>query len=226
MRRSLGKPGGCALLVGIVLGCLAVPQWSVVRLQVRVTDTTLSVQPSKGSPSTTFTATLTYEPKQAACPPSTEVDFTWDGAPLGSSEMQGSVEPCRATLTTKPLAGNVAVGEHQVCGKFSFSGTHKGCAPFTIQSASQPHPVYSTTYSTRYYTTYTTTHPRTSTTYDERSTARSSSSDGGSAQAAPPGSGGGGGVATNSIVGAALAAVLLFGIRAIIWSRRHATYRR
>jgi hypothetical protein len=193
--------------------------------QVKVTDTTMSLQPSNGSASTTFTATLTYSPQQAACPPSTQVDFTWDGARLGSSQMQGSVKPCRATLTTKPLAGHVVAGSHQVCGTFSFNGAHKGCAPFTIEGgASKPRPVYSTTYSTRYYTTYTTTHPRSTTTY-YRSTTKSVPSSRTSPGALAPRSGGNG-VATGPIVGAAMAAILLFGIRAIVWTRRHASYRR
>jgi len=133
------------LLAALLLAGLSVPASNVARAGVVITDTTVALDPSDGSRSTPFTATLTYTPRGELCPPTaTTVSFTWDGYDLGTATMQTGASPCRATLSTKPLTGYTSAGTHQVCGIFQSQGTHKGCAPFKVAasnpSASQSHP--------------------------------------------------------------------------------------
>jgi len=132
------------LLAALLMAGLSVPASNVARAGVVITDTTVALDPSDGSRSTPFTATLTYTPRGELCPPTaTTVSFTWDGYDLGTATMQTGASPCRATLPTKPLAGYTSAGTHQVCGTFQSQGTHKGCAPFKVASspsASQSHP--------------------------------------------------------------------------------------
>ena len=119
----------------LLLGHAAVAS-SVARAGVVITDTSMALDPSGGSLSTAFTATLTYTPRGELCPPAaTTVSFTWDGYALGTSTMQTGASPCRATLSTKPLAGYTSAGTHQVCGTFQFQGAHKGCAPFKVAAS-------------------------------------------------------------------------------------------
>jgi hypothetical protein len=114
----------------------ATPPANTSPVAIVITDTSMSLDPSTGSGSTSFTATLTYTPREEVCPPkATTVSFTWDGHAVGDSTMQSGASPCRATLPTKPLAGYTAVGTHQVCGTFQYQGEHKGCAPFEIAAA-------------------------------------------------------------------------------------------
>jgi hypothetical protein len=198
--------------------CLAQP----AAAGVQPMDTWLQLDPAEGSARTSYTATFNYSPQSAACPPTTEVEFTWDGVSVGTSALSAGVSPCRAKLTATPLAGHTAAGNHQVCGTFA---THKGCAPFRIEAAaskSKPSPQYSTytTYTT--YTTTTTTYPRATATRPASDTRRPSSSR--SPQALPPESQQGG-VRTGPMVGAAAAILLAFGVRAIVWSRRREKYR-
>jgi hypothetical protein len=114
---------------------------------VVITDTTLGLDPDRGGPSTTFTATLTYTPRENICPPSaTAVSFTWDGKDLGSSVMKGNVSPCRASFATKPLAHYTSTGAHKICGSFESNGPHKGCASFEVtSSSSSPAPQHAAT---------------------------------------------------------------------------------
>jgi len=206
--------------------CAAICVTHAATAGVQPVDTWMKVDPAKGSAKTAFTATLNYSPRSAACPPSTQVEFTWDGYALGSSELSGGVAPCRASITVKPLAGHVAAGGHQVCGKFA---THKGCAPFTIESAAPagggPSPggsTYTRTYASTYTVTTTTrARPRTP---SGTPGARPRSS-GGSPGAIAPQSDQGGGLRAGPIAGAAAAIVLAFGIRALVWSRRRASHR-
>jgi hypothetical protein len=194
--------------------------WRPTLMQMRIVDTTLSLNPTSGTASTTFTATLTYLPPSKACPPNETVTFTWDGHALGSSRMHGSVSPCRAVLTTTPLHGYTSAGSHQVCGSFAYQGSHDACRAFTIASSGgSPSPKQSS-------------HPSTVST--SRTTPRSVSSPGPaetkrstthtspqrSPDAAGPPSAPGGTDGKGAFVGGALAVVVVVLARAAFWFRR------
>jgi len=198
---------------------------SLERVQMRVVDTTLDLSPAVGAASTTFTATLTYTPASHACPPATtHVSFTWDGHRLGSSDMHGSVSPCRAALSTKPLAGYTATGSHQACGAFTYQGSHRACATFWLQAEGNPPasksvaPTSTPHASTR---TSPTTAPAGSGSLrptTRRSTIPASPGSGPEAggPTVPPAKGPG----TAPLIGAALAGILVLWARWLFWRRR------
>ena len=195
-----------------------------VPVQVRVVETSVEVHPSSGTATTRFTATLTYTPKGAACPPGTQVRFTWDGRGLGTSPMEGTVSPCRATLATAPLAGYTAPGTHQVCGTFSYQGSHKACAPFQVTIAgSTPPASHQPTPQTHGTTAGSSSSPNASS-QSPRSSPRNSTSGGISTPGASPTVGGSASGSSNggngTLFGAALAVLVLFGARAFFQIRR------
>lgn len=127
-------------LVGlVVLGALFAVSFVIApsRAAIVISDTSVAVEPSSGGAGSEFKATLAYTPRNDVCPAtSTTVSFTWDGYSLGSTYMERGFSPCYAKLTTKPLAGHNAAGTHRVCGTFESNGTHRGCADYTVTSAS------------------------------------------------------------------------------------------
>jgi hypothetical protein len=133
----VGGVGRAAVVIAALLVLRPAPPAANLRpVGIVITDTSMSMNPSSGSRSTSFVATLTYTPRSEVCPPTaTSVSFTWDGYDMGTGKMQGSASPCHATLSTKPLAGYTAAGTHQICGTFQYQGAHNGCAPFRIAAS-------------------------------------------------------------------------------------------